>query len=114
MEIKNSFVDHKSLKKRTRRSLLPWVGSALSFMFGTLSSSDLTDIRNNIGILSKNQQTISHVIKKSNNRQSINSIIDFLHDIDTEIDYITQELGKQILELEQFVYLFSRLDLAVQ
>ena len=126
MEIKNSFADLKSLKKRSRRSILPWVGSALSFLFGTLRSSDLTDIRNNIGSLAKNQQTISHVLEKglsilnitrmqvSENRQSINSIIDSLHDIDKEIDYITQELGKQIFELEQFVYLFSRLDLAVQ
>ena len=95
-------------------------------MFGTLSSSDLSDIRSNIGTLAKNQQTISNVLEKglsilnitrlqvAENRQSINSIIDSLHEVDKEIDYITQELGKQIFELEQFVYLFSRLDLAVQ
>ena len=95
-------------------------------MFGTLSSSDLSDIRSNIGTLAKNQQIISQVLEKglsilnithlqvAENRQSINSIIDSLHDVDQEIDYITQELGKQIFELEQFVYLFSRLDLAVQ
>ena len=125
LEIKNSFADLKSLKKRSRRSLFPFIGSALRFLFGTLSSSDLSDIRSNIGTLARNQQTISHVLEKglsilnitrlqvAENRQSINSIIDSLHDVDQEIDYITQELGKQIFELEQFVYLFSRLDLAV-
>ena len=76
--------------------------------------------------MARNQQTFSHVLEKglyilnitrlqpAENRQSINSIIDSLHDVDQEIDYIKQKLVKQIFELEQFVYLFSRLDLAVQ
>ena len=64
MEVKNSFTDLKSLKKRSRRSLFPFIGPALSFLFGTLSSSDLSDIRSNIGTLAKNQQTISHVLEK--------------------------------------------------
>ena len=40
-----SYMDYKSLGSRTRRSVLPVVGKIMSFLFGTISESDLEDIR---------------------------------------------------------------------
>lgn len=40
---------------REKRALLPIVGKALSFLFGTGDEDDLTVIRNNIQTLANNQ-----------------------------------------------------------
>ena len=85
--LKTTLSDYQSLHI-SKRSILPFVGSALSFLFGTTSESDLTTIRNNIGVISKNQKKIKHVMEESlsilnstrfdvnANRQEINSLVD--------------------------------------
>ena len=44
-EIKSSYLDYKTLHCRKRRSILPFLGDLISFLFGTVSESDLEDIR---------------------------------------------------------------------
>ena len=91
----------------------------LGYLFGTLSSSDLNGIRGNIDILAKNQQLISHTLERSlsflnvtrseiaQNRQSINDIIDAIAKIDMELDFVAEELGHQVFELQECVHLFA-------
>jgi uncharacterized protein YpuA (DUF1002 family) len=86
---------------RRKRSLLPFVGSALSFLFGTVSEGDLNVIRNQVNTLSRNQQRISHVVQKSltivkqnsgliaENRQSINHFITDLSLLHTRLNNVT-------------------------
>ena len=41
-------------KPRSRRSLLPFMGEAFSFLFGAVSENDLKNIKENIQVLSEN------------------------------------------------------------
>ena len=61
--ILQTFATIRSLRVRQRPSLLPFIGSALSFLFGTVSESDLSSIRNNVKLLSQNQNKLFHVVK---------------------------------------------------
>lgn len=67
--------------------MLPIIGKAMRFLFGTLSEEDIGSIKSNIRVLAENQNKISHVltenlsilnvtrIEVSQNRQAINSLI---------------------------------------
>ena len=46
-----SFVEIHSLKSRSKRSLIPIIGKALHFLFGTLTSSDVKKIKRNIKLI---------------------------------------------------------------
>lgn len=78
---------HDMIGYRRRRSLLPIIGKAFSFLFRTVSESDLQGITKNINNLANNQQKITHVVKESltlinstriavlENRKQINEIV---------------------------------------
>ena len=51
--------EYKVLHPRTKHSLLPFVGQAFSFLFGTVSDGDLGPIRRNLHILRRNQEGVS-------------------------------------------------------
>ena len=59
-DIKNSFLNMKTLKIRPKKALFGFMSGVLRFLFGTLSSSDLNDIRGHINTLAGIQQLISH------------------------------------------------------
>jgi len=66
--LKSKISEIKSIHSETsrgKRSLIPIVGKALSFLFGTLSESDISSIINNINSLARNQQNIVHVLHES-------------------------------------------------
>ena len=72
----------------TRRSLLPFLGAALSWLTGTATTKDVNSIKNRVNQLTamqhKHQETLVHIISVLNvtryatqvNRQHINLIID--------------------------------------
>ena len=62
-DIKSLHVDKQN--ERSKRSLIPIVGKALSFLFGTLSESDIETIQKNINTLAENQKHITHVLSES-------------------------------------------------
>ena len=84
VSILDTFKDYQTLH-RQKRSVLPIVGKAMNFLFGTITESDLSSIKNNIRTLSENQKQISHVLTEnlsilnvtrlevSQNRQAINT-----------------------------------------
>lgn len=95
--------------------MLPIIGKAMSVLFGTLSEEDISSIKSNIRVLAENQNKISHVltenlsilnvtrIEVSQNRQAIHFLIGDLHEIDVKLENITQEIEKQLIELENII-----------
>lgn len=120
--ILDTFKDYQTLH-RQKRSVLPIIGKAMNFLFGTITESDLSSIKNNIRTLSENQKQISHVLAEnlsilnvtrlevSQNRQAINTLTKGLHSIDLKLDNITEAIEGQLKELETFVQLYVQLDL---
>ena len=104
--------------KRNKRALLPIVGKALSFLFGTLSESDIESIKNNINTLAKNQKHITHVLKESlsvikvsqgqikQNRRSINQLINSFG----ELRNFSIVLSENVQHLDYFVRLYADFD----
>ena len=122
VHLKNMFSTVKSLKVKNKRSILPFIGSALSFLFGTVSEQDLSSIRRNIKTLSKNQNKIAHVVKDSltilnstrtavgENRKAINTLTDALQTLDDKRDGEKDALIKGITELASFVQAYAQMD----
>ena len=50
---------------RTKRSLLPFIGEGLSWLFGLTGKNDVQQIRNQVKILARTQRTIVHVVNES-------------------------------------------------
>ena len=108
-----------------KRSVLPFVGEAMSFLFGTVSDKDLENINKNIDILASNQQEILHDleftmsvlnatrIEVSKNRRSIMSIIEIIMELDEKIDRLESILEKKLAWLEQFVHTVFQLQFLI-
>lgn len=121
--LRNVLMDYKSLHREKWSGLLSIMGKAMNFLFGTLTDEDISSIKNNIKVLSENQNKISHVSSEnlsilnvtsteaSENRQAINSLIGDLREIDDKFENITQDIEKQLIELGHFVQLYVQLDL---
>ena len=110
---------------RVTRALIPIVGDALSFLFGTVSSTDLENIDKNIRTLASNQKKIVHDLQKSmsilnitmlgtyKNRRSIMEITRVLHDIGGQMAEIKNTFEKRIAQLEQFIHVFLQLQMVI-
>ena len=64
--VKDNFIDYQSLKsdhRRSKRSLLPIIGQAMSLLFGTVSDVDLENIRRSVEDLALNQESIIHKLE---------------------------------------------------
>lgn len=120
--ILDTFKDYKTLH-RQKRSVLPITGKAMNFLFGTITESDLSSIKNNVRTLSENQKQISHILAEnisilnvtrlevSQNRQAINKLTKDVHSIDLKLKNITETIEEQVKVLEKFVQLNVQLDL---
>lgn len=123
--IVDTYFDYKSVGSRQKRSLLPIVGKLLSLTFGTLTKSDLKSIRNHINTLSRNQESIKHVLDDSislmnlskieleSNRKQLNALSRTLFSVNTRLTNISTALEHEIMNLETFVRLYLQLDLLI-
>ena len=119
-------MEYRTLYGRQKRSLLPFVGKALHFLFGTVTDGDLSVIRSNVNKLAKNQEEISRVVQESlsiintsrvqisENRQAVNNLITDIVQIDERLNSVTEELSKQIQELEAFISTYLQIDVVVE
>ena len=69
-DLKNEYDDIRKLERsdkrlRVQRSLLPFVGSLTSLLFGTVSEMDLETVKRNLATISDKQQTLTHVLNES-------------------------------------------------
>ena len=96
---------------RCKRSLLPFLGTALSWLMGTATTKDICSIRTRINQLiatqSSQRDTLVHIVSILNvtryatqvNRHSINSLIDAVHSAAQDIDNlfnVTSSLASSI------------------
>ena len=124
------FNDYNSMGNRIKRSLIPFVGDALSYLFGTVSGADLDGIRKAVNALNTNQEKIQHVINSSlsiinmshnkivENRNRINQLNKGLSEIfyrlNKETNTINAELNQLRAALSYYLQLNSLVDSAKQ
>ena len=98
----------------------------MHFLFGKVTDGDLSVIRSNVNKLAKNQEEISPVVRESlsiintsrvqisENRQAIDNLITDIAQIDERLNLVTEELSKQIQELEAFISTYLQIDVVVE
>lgn len=89
-------------RKRSKRSLIPYIGQGLSWLFGVTTEADLDNIRTQISALGNNQKRNVHIVEHSmtvinescqlikENRQSIFDVVASLKQLDRKIYNISQ------------------------
>lgn len=131
-DILNMFMDYRSINigtgsnTRKKRALIPIIGKALGWLFGTVSQSDLNSVRKAVKTLARNQNDILHVVEESisilnasrvtitENRHTINNIIQVVQGIDGKLKNITDDLQLRVSTLEHYVELYLKLDMMTQ
>ena len=121
-----SFTEYSTLyQRRSKRSMLPFVGKALHFLFGTVTDSDMDAVRRSVKILTENQRDMAHVVEESlsiinvsrvqisENRQTINAILEGLIDMGDQIQALSEELERKVHQLEAYVSSYFQIDLVV-
>ncbi|CAC5403541.1 unnamed protein product [Mytilus coruscus] len=129
--LQSQFNDYKSLyydetaKFRTKRSLFPIIGKALSFLFGTVSDSDLSKIRRNIKTLAQNQDAIRHIVQDgltilnttqthvSENRHKVNELIESVQDLGNRLKTFATDLEKQIEVMGSYLQAYLHMDMII-
>ena len=125
-DLKAQMERYRKMQTRTKRSLMPFVGSAFSYLFGSVSETDLEVINQNMHKLQRNQKSVIHVLEKSmsilntsriqisENRDKINQAILTIANLDQRVSKITNMIGKEITSLEIFIETYLRMDHAVK
>lgn len=103
---------------RQKRSLIPIVGKALSWLFGTVSDEDLQGIRSNINHLYTNQVRMSHVVEKglsvmkllqSDIKENVEKINQIISAVDT-INHQFQNVSSTVNEVKSNLHIYIQLD----
>ena len=89
------YEDYRSLTHRTKRSVLPFVGNALCYLFGVTSEDDLRVIRKALGILANTQGRILHMIEDSISIVNVrrHQVSDYRHKINELISSLKNICG---------------------
>ncbi len=107
-DLKDILILQRSRTQRVKRAVLPIVGKALSWLFGTVSKAELRRIKQHMRILADNQEQIVHVlddtvsilnstnIEVRKNRHAIRSMVE-------EISQLEQSLADQSLALRSYM-----------
>ena len=120
-----SFDGNSNYNKFVRRSLLPFLGNALSWLTGTATSKDVNSIKKRvnqlIAILSTQQEAIVHIVSILNvtryaaqvNRQHINIIMDkvkkTVHGVNNLYN-LTTSLSTSLIYYQLILHIRSVLD----
>ena len=121
----DTFDDYRSLHQRSRRSILPFVGDALSWLFGTTSESDMNNIRVALKTLNSNQGKLQHVVKQSlsmvnmthnqviQNRKRLNKLNEGMREIYTALRNYSKQTNSEIEDLKVFLNFYIQLQTVV-
>ena len=113
-------------RHRSKRSLLPFVGSAINFLFGTVTENDMAVISNSVAQLENKQKAILHVVQSSitvlntsllqisENRQKINEVLKTMTQLNSILNKVTEATSKQIISLESKVNVQAKLNLIIR
>lgn len=125
-QLKTRFNEHKMHRPREKRSVLPFVGDALSFLFGTVSHGDLNRIKENLNKLTRNALKLEHVVKDSltlinvsrtaiiENRHTINVLVGRIGYINNALRNITRDHGARLDALETVLPVKFRLEAVIR
>ena len=95
----------------------------MSFLFGTLSETDLSDIRQAIDDLSGNQQTVVHLLEEqmtilnvsriyiAKNRQALLDLVECLNTFESCMNNLTQAIQQGFKYVEMFANVYAQMDL---
>ena len=101
----------KQGRKRTHRSLLPWIGSILSSLFGTATNANLREVKRALTKLADGQSNVVHALQTSltllnkttaavsQNRKAINQLANVTDRLETFI----QDLKYKFLDMQPTV-----------
>ena len=127
--VKDNFIDYQSLKsdqRRSKRSLLPIIGQAMSLLFGTVSDVDLENIRRSVEDLALNQESIIHNLEQSmtilnlsrveiaENRRAIMDLVQCVQALDDKIKELESAFYTRFSRLEQFVNTYFQFKLILE
>jgi hypothetical protein len=114
------FQGYRTLHNRRKRSILPFAGDILSFLFGTASESDMSNINKHINLLGENQEKLRHVMEHSltfinmtgqrtfENRVRINKLSDGLGELTQAFRMLSNEID-DTKNVEQFLNFYMQL-----
>ena len=121
-ELNNEFDELRKLENnnngRKRRSLLPFIGDITSFLFGTVTESDLNSVKRNLKFLANNQQKLTHVMNESltmlnisrheikENRNQLNEVITAIRQLNEDLKIIQENNDNKILQLDQLIRIY--------
>ena len=122
-ELRNEYNEIRKLEggeknRRSKRSLLPFIGSLTSFLFGSVSEEDLSAVKRSLKTLSINQETLTHVMNESlsllnisrndigENRHKLNEVIGAISDLNRDLKRIQMESKSEVLELEHVLRIY--------
>ena len=101
---------------RKKRSLLPFVGDALGYLFGVTSSSDLNLVRKAINSLQGAQKDVVHIVEDNisiinitrrevdKNRHTINGLIGSMKSVVSSIDKRMSPIQRRLSGLESLLH----------
>jgi len=101
-------VDMRLVNGRNKRAVIPFIGSVMSYLFGTISEDDIVDIREKMSKLEANQEKTTHILDESltvinltyegvkANRKVINKLSKVVDGLKTKINDIYEALRKGI------------------
>ena len=126
-KIKSDYADFKllSVDHRRKRSLLPFIGSISSLLFGTVSESELSSVVRNVNALGQGQKKIVHVLEENismlnisrkaiiRNRDALNDVIQSVRQMKDVLNKVSGRAEKQVLELSQFISIYLRTNTAI-
>ena len=127
--VKDNFVDYQTLQsdhERSKRSLLPIVGQAMSLLFGTVSDLDLEMIQRSVHDLAANQESIIHNLEQSmtplnlsriqiaENRRAIMDLVECVMNLDDKIKELATYTTTHFVRLEQFVNTYFQFKLILE
>ena len=106
-------------RKRPKRAIIPLVGKALSFLFGTVSSSDLNTLKKGIKQLATSQTDILHMVQDNMsilnitrveinaNRHVINDIVKATNKLQDAFSNVTHQLREDLTLIILFTYIWE-------
>ena len=113
----------ESRRTKVKRAVLPIVGKALSWLFGTLTKNDLRKVYKQIDLLGDNQEQIIHVLNDTisvlnvttvqvkENRHAIRTMTNELRNLNTRLFQQSNALRQHMRDLQEFLLTYLQLDL---
>ena len=120
-------LDLQSLKSnnRSKRAVIPIVGKALHFLFGTLTSNDLKVIASNLEIIMNNQDKTIHSVKESlsilnitrievrENREAITDRNKVVNKLIKNVDQLSNTMVNQLQSIHTFIQTYIQLNIMI-